>query len=204
MRVEKKRSDFAGARAGAALLIAASLSLGACVGSTSLIKNCCYEGDAALVHLEKVQFVAADGGISGMNENYPGFKWQDSFLTKSFPFQKVQYALVTYDSLAVLMPLYDANKNGYLEEPEITVLYLREGALGMGRKVDHLAVDGKRVNAITTSRADVGGLMLYLDARMDSLTPEVKTEFRDLERVGLDIIQRGSEGPDPSAKKMLP
>ena len=204
MRLQRKRSVFVGSRAGAALLIAASLSLGACVGSTSLIKNCCYEGDAALIHLEKVQFVAADGGISGMKENYPGFKMQDSFLTKSFPFQKVQYALVTYDSLAVLMPLYDANKNGYLEEPEITVLYLREGALGMGRKVDHLAVDGKRVNAITTSRADVGGLMLYLDARMDSLTPEVQREFRDLERVGLDIIQRGSEGPDPSAKKMLP
>ena len=188
----------------ATVLIIASLSLGACVGSTSLIKNCCYQGDVALVHLESVQFVAPDGGISTMDNNYPGFKLQDSFLTKSFPFQKVQYALVTYDSLAVLMPLYDANKNGYLEEPEITVLYLREGALGMGRKVDHLAVNGKRVNAITTSRADVGGLMLYLDARMKSLTPEVQTEFRDLERVGLDIIQRGSEGPDPSAKKLPP
>lgn len=204
MSKREKSPVFKDLRAGAGLLIAIALFLGGCGGSTALIKNCCYEGEAALVHLENVQFVAPDGSISPLEDNYPGFKLQDSFLTKSFPFQKVQYALITYDSLAVLMPLYDANKNGYLEEPEITVLYLREGALGMGRKVDHLAVEGKRVNAITTSRADVGGLMLYLDARMDSLTPEVQAEFRDLELVGLDIIRRGSEGPDPSPQKLPP
>jgi len=187
----------------ASLLAWTMLLLGACVGSTSLIKNCCYEGNAALVHLDKVQFVAPDGAVSTLNDTYPGFKIQDSFATDSFPFRKVRYAQITYDSLAVLMPLYDANKNGLLEEPELTVLYLREGALGMGHKVDHLAVDGKRVNAITTSRADEGGLMIYLDARMDALTPEVQAEFRDLERVGLDIVQRGSEGRDISPQQIV-
>ncbi len=181
----------------------AALLLGACVGSSSLIKNCCYDGNAALVHLDKVQFVAPDGARSTLNDIYPGFAIQDSLATNSFPFRKVRYAQITYDSLAVLMPLYDANKNGLLEEPELTVLYLREGALGMGHKVDHLAVDGKRVNAITTSRADEGGLMIYLDARMDALTPEVQAEFRDLERVGLDIVQRGSEGRDISPQQIV-
>jgi len=119
-------------------------------------------------------------------------------------FRKTDYALVTYDALAVILPLYDANKNKVIEEPEIAVLYLREGALGMGHDVDHLAVDGKRVDAIMTSRSDVGGLMLYLDARMDSLTPEVQAEFRDMERVGLDIIQRGSEGGDRQNKQITP
>jgi hypothetical protein len=185
------------------LIISALLILGACVNSRSLIKNCCYEGDAVLVYLNRVQFVAPDGTTSTFNDIYPGYTPQNSFLTKSFPFPKVQYALVTYDSLAVIFPLYDANKNGVLEEPETTVLYLREGALGMGHKVDHLAVDGKRVNAITTSRSDVGGLMLYLDARMDTLTPEVQAEFRDLERVGLDYIQRGSEGADRQKQKII-
>ena len=187
----------------AGLLSMAALLLSACVGSTSLIKNCCYEGNAALVHLDKVQFVAPDGAVSALTDIYPGFEIQDSFATNSFPFRKVRYARITYDSLAVLMPLYDANKNGLLEEPELTVLYLREGALGMGHKVDHLAVDGKRVNAITTSRADEGGLMIYLDARMEALTPEVQAEFRDLERVGLDIVQRGSEGRDISPQQIV-
>jgi hypothetical protein len=185
-------------------LIAAATFLGACVGSNSLIKNCCYEGEVALVYLNRVEFVAPDGTVSAFEDIYPGYKAQDSFATKSFPFMKVQYALVTYDALAVIFPLYDANKNGYLEEPETTVLYLREGAIGMGHKVDHLAVDGKRVDAITTSRSDVGGLMLYLDAREDSLTPEIQAEFRDLERVGLDYIQRGSEGADRQPQKIVP
>ena len=178
------------------LLLATSLLLGACVGSTSLVRDCCYVGDAALIHLDGVQFVAPDGTMSTFDDIYPGFTPQDSFATKSFPFRKVNYALITYDALAVILPLYDANENRFLEEPEIAVLYLREGALGMGHKVDHLAVDGKRVNAIMTSRSDVGGLMLYLDARMDSLSPDAQAIFRDMERVGLDIIQRGSEGAD--------
>jgi hypothetical protein len=184
-------------------LMTASLLLSACASSNSLVKNCCYEGNAALVYINRVQFVAPDGTVSAFNDIYPDYKAQNSFATKSFPFRKVQYSLITYDALAVVFPLYDANKNGYLEEPETTVLYLREGALGMGHKVDHLAVDGKRVNAITTSRSDVGGLMLYLDARMDDLTPEVQAEFRDLERVGLDFIQRGSEGPDRQPQRIV-
>jgi hypothetical protein len=193
---DMKESALAGRRVYCYFLAAALFLLVACVGSTSLIRDCCYEGDAALVHLDSVQFVAPDGTTSTFDEIYPGFTPQDSFATKSFPFRKVNYALITYDALAVILPLYDANKNRFLEEPEIVVLYLREGALGMGHKVDHLAVDGKRVDAIMTSRSDVGGLMRYLDARMDSLTPEVQAQFRDMERVGLDIIQRGSEGAD--------
>lgn len=186
------------------LLIPAAIFLGACGGSTSLIKDCCYEGDAVLVHLEKVEFVAPDGTVSRFDKIYPGFTRQESFATKSFPFRKARYSLITYDSLAVILPLYDANKNGLIEEPEIVVLYLREGALGMGHQVDHLAVDGKRVDAIMTSRSDVGGLMNYLDGRMDDLSTEAQAEFRDLERVGLDFIQRGSEGADRQQKQMTP
>jgi hypothetical protein len=186
------------------LLAAAAIFLGACVGSTSLIEDCCYEGDAVLVHLDEVQFVAPNGTVSSFENIYPAFTRQDSFATTSFPFRKARYSLITYDSLAVILPLYDANKNGLIEEPEIVVLYLREGALGMGHQVDHLAVDGKRVDAIMTSRSDVGGLMNYLDRRKDDLSPEVQAEFRDMERVGLDFIQRGSEGADRQKKQMTP
>ena len=191
-------------QAGVWLLVAASLLLGGCVGSSSLIKDCCYEGDAALVYLDEVQFVAPDGKVSKFSDIYPGYAPQDRILTKSFPFRKVQISQVTYDALAVILPLYDANKNGFLEEPEVTVLYLREAALGMDHKVDHLAVGGKRYDAITTSRSNVGGLMNYIDARKDSLSEEVQAEFRDMERVGLDIIQRGSEGRDRQTRPFSP
>ena len=203
MKENMKESAPVGTRVYGCLLVAATLLLGACGGSTALIKDCCYQGDAALVHLDGVQFVAPDGTSSTFDEIYPGFTPQDSFATKSFPFRTVDYAQIPSDALAAILPLYDANKNGFMEEPEIAVLYLREGALGMGHKVDHLAVDGKRVDAIMTSRSDVGGLMRSLDARMESLPPEVQAEFRDMERVGLDIIQRGSEGADRQ-KKVVP
>ena len=186
------------------LLAAAALLLGGCVGATSLIRDCCYEGDAALVHLDEVEFVAADGSVSSFADVYPGFEVQESLLTTSFPFRKEQISRVTYDALVAILPLYDANKNGYIEEPEITVLYLREGAIGMGREVDHLAVGGKRVDAITTSRSDVGGLMSYLDAREDSLSKDVRAEFRDMERLGLDIIQDHLHGPDPDSTDFTP
>ena len=74
----------------------------------------------------------------------------------------------------------------------------------MGHKVDHLAVGGKRYDAITTSRSNVGGLMQYLDARMDSLPAETQAIFRDLVQVGQDLKLRGSEGPDRQDKKITP
>ncbi len=70
------------------LLAAASLLLAACGGSTALIRDCCYQGDAVLIHLDGVQFVAPDGSISSFDEIYPDFTPQDSFATKSFPVQK--------------------------------------------------------------------------------------------------------------------
>ena len=116
-----------GARRGLGLLLVlASLLLGGCGASTALIKDCCYIGDAALVHLDSVEFVAADGSTSTFAEIYPGYTPQDSFATKSFPFRKVDYGLITYDALAVILPLCDANKNRVIEEPEVAVLYLRE------------------------------------------------------------------------------
>lgn len=183
------------------LLTLAALLLGGC-SSTDLIKNCCYEGDEAVVYLDEVEFVAADGDVSSFADVYPGFTPQERFLTASFPFRKVNSALVTYDALVLPLNLYDANKNGFMEEPELTVLYLREGALGMGHKVDYLAVGGKRYDAITTSRSHVGGLMEYLDARKDSLNPETQAIFRDLVQVGQDLKLRGSEGADRQGRQI--
>ncbi|NIM28743.1 MAG: hypothetical protein GTO67_09500 [Gammaproteobacteria bacterium] len=186
-------------RAAGGLLVAATFLLGGCSG-TALVKNCCYDGEEAVVYLDEVEFVAADGSVSKFADVYPGFAPQESFFTTLLPFRKVNNALVVYDSLVLPLSLYDANKNGFTEEPELTVLYLREGALGMGHQVDHLAVGGKRYGAITTSPSYVGGLMQYLNARKDSLPPETQAIFRDLVQVGQDIKLRGSEGPDRQKK----
>ena len=89
----------------APILISAALILSACGASTALIKDCCYIGDAALVHLDRVQFVAADGTVSPFDDIYPGYTPQDSFATKSFPFRRVAYSLITNEALAGILPL---------------------------------------------------------------------------------------------------
>lgn len=191
------------ARAAGGVLGVAILLLTGC-SSTALVKNCCYDGEEAVVYLNEVEFVAPDGSTSSFADIYPGFEPQDRFLTTAFPFRKANIGLIIYDALVLPADLYDANKNGFLEEPEVTVLYLREGALGMGHNVDHLVVDGKRYGAITTSRSNVGALMQYLNARKDSLTPEVQAIFRDMVQLGQDIKLRGSEGPDRQDRKIVP
>jgi hypothetical protein len=184
--------------------IASILSLLSACSTTSLVADCCYDGEAALTRIEGVDLVMADGTSRPFTDVYAGFEPQSGTFTKPFDFRKVRFSLITYDALAVVLPLYDANDDGVLLEPEITVMYIREGAIGMGHSVDHLAVNGKRASAITVARADVGGLMSYIHAHRDQMTPESQAIFRDLERVGLDIRQEGSEGPDRQRRKIIP
>ncbi|MDX1431767.1 MAG: hypothetical protein R3286_04895 [Gammaproteobacteria bacterium] len=192
-----KRLVFSSAsarRAVAAAALAASLS--GCALNTSLIEYCCYKGEVALAYLEDVKLVTPQGKQLAFRDVYTDFSMQQGLLTKPLPIQNVEIGTVIYQSLAPVLPLYDANKNGKLEPPELTVMYIREGAIGLGHEVDHLVVDGKRANAITTSAADIGGLMKSIDAHLDTFPPASQAIFRDMERVGLDYIQRGSEGSD--------
>jgi len=177
-------------------LTAAFLLLGACATTTDLVPHCCYTGEAALARIEDVKLVTADGRKMAFDEVYSGFAPQSGVFTKPFPFREVDIAQVTYQALVPVLPLYDANGDDRIQEPELTALFIREGALGLGHDVDHLEVDGERADAITVARADVGGLVSYLSDRLDSLSEESQQVFRDLDRVGLDIRQRGSEGAD--------
>lgn len=185
-------------------LAALAITLTSCAGSSMLVKYCCYEGDAVLTRLSDVQMAKPEGGTLAFHEVYPDFQMQEAFVTTPLPIQNVDIGLVIYQSLAPVLPLYDANKNGRLEPPELTVMYVREGAIGLGFEVDHLEVDGKRADAITTSAADIGGLMKTIDAHEKSFPPASQAIFSDMERLGLDYIRRGSESGDGDEDKKLP
>jgi len=172
------------------VLIGLALLLSACASTTDLVRYCCYPGEAVLTRMENVQFVMADGSEASLAETLPGFAPKTGLFTKPFDFRQLDIARVTYASLRPVLPLYDANGDGRLDEPEITVMYLREAAIGLGHEVDHLAVDGEKADAVTVARADVGGLMSYIDANMDAMSEEARAIFRDLELVGLDIRRR--------------
>ncbi|TFH50635.1 MAG: hypothetical protein E4H01_01845, partial [Lysobacterales bacterium] len=114
---------------------------GGCASPEALQAPCCYQGVFTLARLEQVRFVMNDGTEKTFAQVYKGFEAQNRDFPTQFPFRKINISGLTYDVLPVVFSEYDANQDGYIEEPELTVLYLREGAIGMNFKVSHLVVD---------------------------------------------------------------
>lgn len=167
----------------------------ACTSPEEVRRPCCYEGDLTLARLERVRFVLEDGSELAFDQVFKGFQPQLRDVPTPFPFQKIGISGLVYDVLSVVFPIYDANKNGILEEPELTVLYLREGAIGMGFKVSHLVVDG-RVQALQTSTGDVGGLVTYINANRAGMTKEAQALFMEIDHLAAQIRRRGVGAAD--------
>ena len=177
-------------------LLAISFSLStACVSPDEVRRPCCYEGDLTLARLERVRFVLDDGSQLAFDQVFKGFQPQNRDVPTPFPFQKIGISGLVYDVLSVVFPTYDANKNGILEEPELTVLYLREGALGMGFKVSHLVVE-ERVHALQTSTGDVGGLVTYINANRSGMSKEAQALFMEIDHLAAQIRRRGVGAAD--------
>lgn len=136
-----------------------------------------------------------DGSERPFADVYKGFESQNSNFPTQFPFRRINISGLVYDVLTVVFPEYDANRNGFIEEPELTVLYLREGAIGMNFKVSRLVVD-EQVVALQTSLADVGGLVSYIDAHKAGMSKEAQTLFREIDYLSTQINRRGAEAAD--------
>jgi len=178
----------------AALGFLALLGTG-CVSPDALRRPCCYEGDLTLARLQQVRFVMQDGSELPFDQVYKGFQFQERDVSTPLPFRRINISGLVFDLLPVVFPLYDANGNGFIEEPELTVLYLREGALGMGFKVSHLVVD-TRVRALQTSPGDVGGLVRTIDENRPGMSKQARSLFREIDYLGALVRQRGAEAAD--------
>ena len=137
-----------------------------------------------------------DGQQVPFGDLYSGFQPQIGLFTSAFDFRELDIARVTIAPLLPVLPRCDANDAGHLEEPKITVMYIREVAIGLGYDVDHLAVDGVRADAVTVARADIGGLVSYIKDRRDAMTPVAQAIFQDLERLGIDLRTQPDSGGD--------
>ena len=168
-----------------------------CVSPNEIRRPCCYEGELTLAPLEQVRFVMDDGSKLPFDKVYKGFQPQARNVPTQFPFRRINISGLVYDVLSVVFPEYDANKNGFIEEPEMTVMYLREGALGMGFKVSHLVVEGgERVLALQTSLADVGGLVSYINGHKAGMSKEAQSLFDEIAYLSVQIRRRGAEAAD--------
>ena len=148
-----------------------------------------------LTQLQQLRFVMDDGSEQSFDQVYKGFETHEKGRRAQFPFRKIGISGLVYDVLSVVFPRYDANENGLIEEPELTVLYLREGARGMGFKVSHLLVE-ERVVALQTSPADVRGLVGFINAHKAGMTKEARSLFGEIDYLTAQIQRRGVSAAD--------
>lgn len=127
---------------------------------------------------------------------FEGFAPQTGFLTTTLPFRKIAVAEIVYQAAQPVAAYYDrnANDNGYLEGPELLVLYIREAAIGLGHPVDFVGVN-PRIDALATSAADTGGLLQYVKDNASRMTDGARAIFADMEQIGIDRRSRGGGGP---------
>ena len=183
--------------------LSGAATLASCASTTQPVQPCCYTGDVALAHVEDVKLTLTDGSRIGFAEAFPGYESQPGPFTTAVPFRKVEIAEVTFGALRPVLPQYDANDNGNLEEPELTVLYIREAALGMGLNVDYVATDN-RADALVLSAGETGGLVRYVKANMDQMAPPAQDIFKKLELLGIKLRSKGSENDGRTNKIFVP
>ena len=162
------------------------VTLAGCVASNNLVRQCCYEGDAALTHLYDTRLTLDDGSTVAFGEIFAGFRADPAPIARIFPFDKADIGLVTLTSLRDLLPTYDANADRILQEPELTVLYVQEAARGLGYPVVRVEPSGAN-GAIATSRADVSALVSFVDRHAHEMAPQQQKLFRELYWLGLEV-----------------
>ncbi len=187
-----KISSFrSGARAGIGALLL--LGLVACASTSEPVPPCCYKGNYELGHVRDAQLALSDGKKLGFSQAFPSYQVQSSLFPTGFPFDRAEIAQVVYTPLQPVLPQYDANENGLLEEPELTVLYIREAALGLGLNDNHVEFENRRTGALVLPADEIGGLVRFVNGNVSRMTPSAQDIFQKLDWLGRDLRMRGSE-----------
>lgn len=183
------------ALAGSILAALSAASLSGCGSTETIERPSTYVGDISEAFLRDLYLESGDGKRVAIADAFPGYRPQTGFLTTPLPFRRVAVADIVYEAAKPVARYYDenANDNGYLEGPELLVLYIREGAIGLGVDVDYVGIN-PRVDALATSAADTGGLVDYVNGNRDRMTESAQAIFVDIDRIGLDRRQRGGGG----------
>ena len=163
-----------------------AVALVGCKPSTNLVRPCCYKGEVALLHLADTMLVLEDGATVAFGDVFSGFSADSDSFARVFPFEKADIGLVTFQSLRDVLPAYDANDDRILEEPELTALYVREAARGLGYPVVRIEPSGGN-GAIATSRADVSGLVRFVERHVHEMATPQQRIFRDLYWLGIEV-----------------
>ena len=169
-------------------VLAAALLLAGCAGTGEPATPCCYQGELTRARAVDVYLALAGGGKLSLAEALPGIGAGDvGPLGPQLPFSSAEIALVTLGSLKPVLPRYDANGDGFIQEPELTVMYIREAAIGLGHEVDHVGVN-PRADAIVLPESETRGLARFVDRNLFRMTRGAQAIFRDLVFLGQQIM----------------
>ncbi len=119
-------------------LLAFALVLGTWTPMSFASLRCCYSGDSIELQAADVEVKLEDGRMVSFGELFPDFTPSTSFFTLMYPVYRLDIARVVYPHLAFKFIEYDANDNGFIEEPELTVLFMQEAARGLDQPITQL------------------------------------------------------------------
>ena len=166
--------------------------------TSSASLRCCYHGETVELQLATVDVKLEDGQTVAFAEIFPDFKPSTSFFTQFFPVYRLDIARVVFANLALKFHQYDANKNGFIEEPELTVLYMEEAVRGIDRPVSQLGGE-RRLRAVFASNADIDGLIALVDRHRARMNAAARLTFDELDLLRVDFrldgTQPGEQGP---------
>lgn len=173
-------------------MLAFATGLGAWSSMSSAGMKCCYSGDSVDLQAADVEVMLEDGKLVSFGELFPDFASTTSFFTLFYPVYRLEISRVVYPDLAVKFIQYDANENGFIEEPELTVLYMEEAARGIDRPVKQLGSKNP-LRAIFLSTGDINGLIRLVKRRRSEMTPAARKTFEEIESLRRDFRIDGTE-----------
>lgn len=176
----------------AASVLAAALILAAWSPMSFATLRCCYSGDVVDTKVTDVEVKLEDGRTVTFGELFPDFTSSSSFFPLFYPVYRLDIARVVYPHLAVKFIGYDANDNGFIEEPELNVLFMEEAARGFDHAVTQLGGD-TRLRAVFVSPGDIDGLIRLVNRRRSEMKPDARKTFEEIELLRRDFRLDGSE-----------
>lgn len=177
---------------GVASILAVALVLAAWSPMSFATLRCCYSGEVVDTKATDVEMKLEDGRTVTFGELFPDFNSSSSFFPLFYPVYRLDIARVVYPHLAVKFIDYDANDNGFIEEPELNVLFMEEAARGLDHAVTQLGGE-TRVRAVFVSPGDIDGLIRLVNRRRIEMKPDARRTFEEIELLRRDFRLDGTE-----------
>ena len=174
------------------------LGLIGCVPNTQPVVPCCYSGAVTAARLGELRFITRGGQSLSVAQALPGLTADPSAFGRSLPFDKVDIRAEAFASLRPIFNRYDANSDGVLQAPELTLLMVVESARGLGRDIVGLRT-AQPIASLALSSAEMSAVVRYTEQNRGQFKPQTQRLFADIDQLERVLrVYRNDGGPDQS------